>query len=251
MNNYIIVFLAFFILTGCNQNEKPNDVNKPKGRLTKQHPDDSLAIHYRKNGNILSEVIYRNGKKNGLGINYYENGSVHSEISFKNNQKHGPAKWYYENGEVYSITTYYKDMKHGIAKKYDKKGKLISEIPYQYGELQEGTKEYDTNGKLIDNYPVIVFSTVDRISLNGKFQLKISLSDKRKNVEFKQLVFNQQTNDTLRVYIDTNKGSGNLIFNVAKGTFMMHKLEFIAITKTKRKNPLLLKATYNLAIENR
>ena len=60
---------------------------------------DGKGILYYKNGNILYEGHFHNGKFEGKGKFYLENGGYY-EGEFKNNLMHGKGKIYDKNGDI-------------------------------------------------------------------------------------------------------------------------------------------------------
>jgi antitoxin component YwqK of YwqJK toxin-antitoxin module len=48
-----------------------------------------IKIVKDKNGLLLRQETWENGKLNGEYITYYENGSIFTKCNFKNNKKHG------------------------------------------------------------------------------------------------------------------------------------------------------------------
>ncbi len=87
---------------------------------------DGVVKEYAKDGTLLYENSYQDGKLNGPSKAYYKNGSLAGEWTFKNNKLEGTGKQYYESGELQYLDTY-KDDKLIKRKYYDRQGKLIEE----------------------------------------------------------------------------------------------------------------------------
>ena len=90
---------------------------------------DGSCRYYYKNGTLMSEGFYKNGKMIGMWISYYENGQINSHGSYKYTEsgvysrKDGVWKYYYENGQLRSESI----IKDGVEemKFYDKEGNLL------------------------------------------------------------------------------------------------------------------------------
>lgn len=86
--------------------------------------------HWYKNGQLMNEGFYKNGKMIGPFISYYEDGQIESQGSFKYTEsgsysrKDGVWKYYYNSGQLQSESI----IKNGVEelKFYDKKGNLIT-----------------------------------------------------------------------------------------------------------------------------
>jgi len=60
----------------------------------------------QENGNLKSEVHFKNGKRDGLLTGWYENGKKLVEAHFKNRKKDGLGTGWYENGKKEGETPY-------------------------------------------------------------------------------------------------------------------------------------------------
>jgi len=73
---------------------------------------------YFENGNIKTEIPYKNNLKHGTGIEYKINGIKTKTTDFVNGLKHGYEIEYYDNGAVFIKTPYEMGNKHGILNIY-------------------------------------------------------------------------------------------------------------------------------------
>ena len=89
---------------------------------------------------------YVKDKREGLFIRYDEKGRIESEVIYKNGLKDGVEKNYKKNILI-KETTYSKGLKNGIEKNYDKKGKLVSQIDYKDNKIVKVTTY--KNGEII------------------------------------------------------------------------------------------------------
>ncbi len=129
---------------------------------------------------------------------------------------------------------------------------MTSEAPYFNGEACAGLVEYTTQGKVKKKYPSIVITPINTLLKNGKYVLRISMSDKSKNVEFFAGKLNENGCPPMEDFIYTSSyGVAELEFFLPMGGFMMDEINFIARVKTTQGNYYIAQKKYNLAIENR
>ena len=79
--------------------------------------DGSKKI-FSDSGVLISEIIYKNGKKNGLCKYYFPNGQLESEGIFEKDLKWGVWKEYNSNGVLITEVNYSNDLKDGLYKNY-------------------------------------------------------------------------------------------------------------------------------------
>ncbi len=130
-----LLFILFIIpLLGFGQNE--------------------TKLEYYDNGNVLSEIHYLDGKRDGSCRYWYEDRTLFSEGFCKNGKMTGFWISYYNNGQVLSQGTYkYTEsgvysIKDGVWKYYYDNGQLESESIIKDGV--EELKFYDKEGNLLD-----------------------------------------------------------------------------------------------------
>jgi antitoxin component YwqK of YwqJK toxin-antitoxin module len=58
------------------------------------------VVHKYPNGKVKGELIYKNGKLNGISTLFHENGSIKSRENYKDGVLDGLAKYYYEGGKI-------------------------------------------------------------------------------------------------------------------------------------------------------
>ena len=87
--------------------------------------------HWYKNGQLMNEGFYKDGKMIGYWISYYENGQLRSHGNYKYaestvySRKTGVWKYYYDNGQLQSESIIKNEVEE--LKFYDKKGNLMQE----------------------------------------------------------------------------------------------------------------------------
>ena len=83
---------------------------------------DNIIKTYHENGQLESEINYKDGKSNGLWKSYDENGKLEREGYFKDGElDDGLGKTYHENGKLESLMQFIKDDK---SKKIQEKEKV-------------------------------------------------------------------------------------------------------------------------------
>jgi len=212
---------------------------------------DTVMMTYRKDGSLESSVTIKHGERNGPSYVYYKNGKVQFEIHYKDSFKDSITKYYYESGILYRTTHYKRGIKDGIQTYYYKTGELKAEVPYQQDELVLGTKEYSTSGKLINDYPKIVVEPIDKLAFENKYELRISLNPKMKNVSF---YFNKKMDDkNVKIMLSESEQPGVVSYSyyVHPRQSIMEKVIIMAEIKSKRGVPVVLTKTYNLVVDNR
>ena len=137
-----LLFILFIIpLLGFGQNE--------------------TKLEYYDNGNVLSQIHYVDGKRDGSCRYWYDDGTLMNEGFYKNGKMTGIWMSYYENAQIESHGTYkYTESgvysrKDGVWQYYYDNGKLKRESIITDGV--EEMKFYDKDGKeiSIDQYRII------------------------------------------------------------------------------------------------
>jgi len=140
---------------GYWKNYYPTGVIKSEGKR-KNFLLDSIWNFYSLTGNIKLRISYLEGKKNGYSYEYVTNsknyvniGNILSEELFINKKKEGKAKYFYENGNIKEEIYYKNNKKDGIAIKYSEDKRVIGIRNYRNGELIESQRinRYNEEGK--------------------------------------------------------------------------------------------------------
>jgi len=131
-----LLFILFIIpLLGFGQNETKLEYYDNGNVLSQIHyldgKRDGSCRHWYKNGQLMNEGFYKNGKMTGPFMSYYENGQIQSHGNYKYTEsgvysrKDGVWKYYYDNGTIQSES----NIKNGVEelKFYDKEGNLLPE----------------------------------------------------------------------------------------------------------------------------
>lgn len=100
------------------------------------------------NGDIKSEVLYKDGRKQGLEIHWYNFPNCIKEERFYNKGLlDGPLTLYAKSCKKESVEHYKNGVKEGLELSYHANGRLKSEGTFKKGNLDGVYKVYDKKGK--------------------------------------------------------------------------------------------------------
>ena len=163
--NYKLLFITSLLLTvGCSQEPinietlverdgvfYTKDTNEPysgsvfsldkNGRNKLESIlEDGKMISYKNlewwdDGQKRYEVIWKDGKKDGLSTFWYENGQKRYEKTYKDGLQDGLETWWYENGQKRSEGTYKDGKLDGLWTGWYENGQKRSEGTYKDGKL--------------------------------------------------------------------------------------------------------------------
>ncbi len=244
--------LQFFVVTllliqiSCNPTAKQDD--RPF-RLADN--GDTIYQMLDNQGIVISEETVKNGKKNGPFWTYYPGGKLKEKVLFKDDKKHGVAEWYFEDGKIYQQTPYVDGLISGTRKKYYDNGQLEAEIPYEKGQPLLGTKEYTKNGEVIQDTARILFYPENDVEKEGKFKLRLYLSDKTRDVFY--YYYTEKDGEFSKIGIPAAyNGIGDYLITGLPKTPVPQKIRFFAEKKSMRGNPIVLTDIYDFetAIKN-
>jgi antitoxin component YwqK of YwqJK toxin-antitoxin module len=100
------------------------------------------------NGQLQSEVLYIDGKKNGLKRTWYEDGQLQLEETYVDNELDGLQKKWNENGQLESEITFKNGKKNGLKRTWQDNGSLLLEETYVDNKLDGLQKKWYRNGQL-------------------------------------------------------------------------------------------------------
>jgi antitoxin component YwqK of YwqJK toxin-antitoxin module len=104
-----------------------------------------IKQEHAQNGNLIAEVAYLDGVRNGACKYFSEDGTPYTEMIFSDDQLNGPFKSYYGNGKVEWEGAFKNGKKDGLWKNYREDG--IIQLSGKYGENDdEPWTHYDENG---------------------------------------------------------------------------------------------------------
>ena len=132
---FLLNFLLLIPFLGFAQSEVKFEYWDNGEVLSQVHYKDGLrdgsCRYYHKNGNLMTEGFYLKGKMSGDWGHYYDNGQIESHGTYNYTEsgdysrKDGVWKYYYENGQLQRESI----IKDGVEelKFYDKEGNLLPE----------------------------------------------------------------------------------------------------------------------------
>lgn len=175
------------------------------------------------NGDLKSEVIYKNNKKQGLEIKwfndpdcveqetYYKDGVIDGPVvyyskkckrdfmeTFKNGVKEGPEITYYANGHVKSEGTYKKGNLNGYYKVFDRNGKFAF-------ESRSTDAETNLQPNIADTINNVVFSVFKR---NKNWKNKLIVVD----LTGSMYPYGQQVSTWLKLNFQRDTTGQNVVF---------------------------------------
>ncbi|TBW26794.1 toxin-antitoxin system YwqK family antitoxin [Gramella sp. KN1008] len=157
---------------------------------------DGKAYEYFENGDVYTEMNFKNDLKNGVEKSFYRNGNVYKEMSYRNGELQGKfteyhlngvlsqegyysngllqGEWrtYHENGNLASVSNYHEGLAHDLYQEFDKDGKLYFEYDYRKGEII-AYRFYDKDENVL----------VDERKKGGEFYYKSFTPHREKNSE--------------------------------------------------------------------
>lgn len=116
---------------------------------------DGIVREYHKNGKLLSEINYKNGKIEGLLRSWYDNGQLHDSAYFEKGKVIGYAVAYYRNGNKNREENWNEhEVLHGLSQFWYEDGVLGDSGWYYNGSPDREWRRYHKNGQLqhIKNY---------------------------------------------------------------------------------------------------
>lgn len=203
-------------------------------------------------GKKKSEIVFKDGKKNGLAKTFDQQGSLILELPYVNDSREGMSKRYYKNGTVAQTTEYKNNMMTGIQTKYRPNGNLMSEARFENDFPCAGLREYLENKSLKKKYPSIEIKVQDNLSTTGIYKLKLSLTEKVRTVKFYQgkLTASGCMHDNVKyLLLDEATKTGEIAWQLGPREFVMEELNIIAVYETLLGNTAIAQRKYHVAID--
>jgi hypothetical protein len=238
------LLLFAFLLHACSQ-------RSPQADTEIDDPNIEIRRTYRKDGTLLAEVTYRDSIRHGLASNYYPNGRVQIEIEYVDGNKHGESRQYYQNGELFQVTPYVNGKMHGLRRQYYEGGNLRAEINFDNNIQLPGLREYSKDGNLLKRDATLLLKLVDKIALDGTFELEMQLSNGSEYVKFFRYFPDEGDGSDLSYPINAVNGKGIESFYVAPGSYRKQKVHIRAEETTRLRNKEIHYAVYHLDVKNK
>jgi len=122
----------------ANDNELFSSIDKDEKKYAEKK--------YYPSGQLLSDINYRGGKKDGSAKWYYKNGNQSHGCTYKAGVIEGDVVWYYENGVTERKAFFKNGQIDGTSKEYYENGQFKAEATWDRGKLLE-YKRYLRNGE--------------------------------------------------------------------------------------------------------
>ena len=127
--------------------------------------------------------------QDGVVTSYYSNGNIESEISFKDSVRDGGAKFYYENGTIKEERTYTNGKVEGLVQVYSDSGKLKEVYVIEDGKRDGPTSLYDENG----NYQSDIYYEEGKLIVPSKSEENFVSSDSKSEISSAESKDNTET----------------------------------------------------------
>ena len=109
---------------------------------------EEVTKKYYSSGELLEEIIYKKGTRDGVSKEYFESGALKAKMPIRNDQLNGMTMVYYESGSPRAAVPFQNNKAEGVASLYYENGTLHFENTYKEGILIH-REEYDESGNLI------------------------------------------------------------------------------------------------------
>ena len=131
-------FVAFLSLLGAENKQVAIKSLQKRGEVGNQHyylpnqdvPFTGKAIAKWPNGQKMTEISYKDGKRHGLKAHWYESGKKLSEINYKDGKHHGLLSMWYENGQWRRKVNFVDGKKDGVWKHWYENGRQRDQLFY-------------------------------------------------------------------------------------------------------------------------
>lgn len=212
----IIIFLL--ISCGNNTSEKKTAQNEPDTLFSVPDTGFTGIRQYYSKEDLVKEVTFRNGVREGLMKTYYTDGKLRQTFMYRNGVREDTACWYYTDGmTVFRETLYKNDTMNGDQTQYYRNGIVKAKMRYINGSRTPDLLEYSSNGKLITDYPDLIYKIKDEYNSTGLFKINLELSVRTIKVKFYRGEFTNGVFDTLKVKaIPVKSGIGYLELKKSK-----------------------------------
>jgi hypothetical protein len=169
MRNIFLMSILLIAVFACGESTK-KPVTPQNGYTYDSEDSLNFVRQTYKEGVVVAEEIFVNGKIDGLAKHYFQDGTLRSTIEYKEAKRHGMMVSYYETGEKHGDIPYVNGKINGTRHNYKKDGSLTMVCSYVDGKPIPPLEEYDVAGQKITQ-PVIKFSSSGGV-------LKMELNDR-------------------------------------------------------------------------
>ena len=134
----IITFFFVFSLLGAENKQVAVKFLQKRGEVGNQLyylpnqdvPFTGKAIAKWPNGQKMTEISYKDGKRHGLKAHWYDSGKKLSEINYKDGKHHGLLSMWYENGQWRRKVNFVDGKKDGVWRHWYENGQQRDQLFY-------------------------------------------------------------------------------------------------------------------------
>lgn len=162
----ISLFLSFFVLASYSQTEEraPNGPKKVRNKRDELRRRQEVWRTYNAYGDLISEIEYKNDKKEGKCIIYYPGGGekgekVKEEIQYFDGKKDGSYVKKFLSGQTMAEGEYSMGMRIGSWTFYYEDGQVKTEGKYELGKKVGEWKIYNRKGVLTKTFNYSIIAT--------------------------------------------------------------------------------------------
>src|SRR5665647_2836113 len=179
----LLLILVISFIIGCTgKGPAKKDIQAVSDSVTISDTGYTGIKQYMSGKNLVKEVTFKNGVRQGLMKSFYQTGEVRQTFWYENGLREDSSIWYYQEGQKFRTTPYKRDTVNGIQVQYYRTGRLRAKLGYSKGMRTTLFQEYTTIGKIIGGYPSLIVNTVDDYKTKGIYKISLSLSDKSAGV---------------------------------------------------------------------
>lgn len=125
----------------------PDSSVSQKGYLINDKLEGTIQEFYS-NGNLKSEMHFKEGKRNGLTKTYYQDGSLLQKVYYKNDILTDSMYSYYPDGNLKEKGYFIHGLPNGIISSYYEDGVLKQEVSFKNDTIDGAYKTYFHNGNV-------------------------------------------------------------------------------------------------------
>lgn len=211
--SHLILTIIILSLVGCHSKPVAKQVVLPPlpDSVTVTDTGYTGIKQYMSGKNIVKEVTFKNGVREGIMKSFYQTGEVRQTFIYKNGVREDSSIWFYQEGQPFRTTPYKNDTIDGIQKQYYRSGELRAKIGYSKGLRTTFFQEFTKDGKPVSGYPDLDIKVTDAYKSKSLYTISLSLTDKSINVRYFRGDISDGVFDTVRCkQIKSINGTGTI-----------------------------------------
>lgn len=137
-----------------NQKEVGERITDTEDKLLSQKGriPDGIIKEYDENGQLKSEVMFRNNNPIGPWKSYDDTGALDQIYNYENGERNGEYKAFYKNGSIKKQGMFAQGKPTGVAKIFDENGKVKAEVDYRDRNYDSIARAYNEDGSWVEMY---------------------------------------------------------------------------------------------------